>query len=446
MTLFKPPPPIERLPEDKIAPVYEHWRLRHLYSTFIGYAVFYFVRKNIPVAMPLLTRDLNIGNADLGKFLTFHDIVYGFSKFLNGILGDRSNPRYFMFTGLILSAIANLCFGFSSSVLVLGVWWVLNGWFQGMGFPPCARLLAHWFSRAERGRKWSIWNTSHQVGGAGILVLSGWLGEKFGWRSIFIVPALIAIVTSFFLLNRLRDTPESLGLPPVEEYRGEEPVPTTQAAQSMEEPQPIGAHAAEPEESFASILVKKVFSNPYIWLICFANFFIYIIRFSFFNWAVSYLTKVKGVSLGDASWMTASFEIAGLVGSLLSGWLADKAMGGRRSPVCLIYMAGTALSIYAFWKNPVGNVWIDLATISLVGFFIYGPQFLVGVMVTDLASKEAAATAIGLTGFFGYISGIISGWGLGYVADNQGWDPIFQILLWCCLAAAIPFSFCLKKS
>ena len=124
---------------------YRYWQRRILFSTIVGYAMFYFVRKNLSVAMPAMSRDLGIEKADLGLFLTLHGLLYGVSKLANGFVGDRANARTFMAAGLILSAGVNILFGLSSAVVTLGLLWMLNGWVQGMGFPPCARLMTHWF-------------------------------------------------------------------------------------------------------------------------------------------------------------------------------------------------------------------------------------------------------------------------------------------------------------
>ena len=409
---------------------YRYWRTRQLYTTFIGYAIFYFVRKNIPLALPLMERDLHLPKADLGKILTFHDIVYGISKFLNGMLGDRSNARYFMALGLLMSAVTNVFFGMNSTLGVLIAFWVLNGWFQGMGFPPCARVLSHWFSPRERGTFWGLWNTSHQVGLAAILVLAGYLGEWLGWRWIFYVPAAIAGAVALLVVERLRDTPASVGLPPVEVYSGEKPH------------HPEGAHqeAHQSREEFWGFLVRHVFKNPYIWCACISNFFIYVVRYGFVNWAPSYLQS-RQISLAGAGWMMAGFEVAGLLGSLVAGWLTDRFFGSRRGPVCLLYMLATTACIFAFWKLPSGSPWMYSVMLLLVGFLIYGPQFLVGVFTADLATRRAAASAIGMTGFFGYLSGVLSGWGLGKIVDLYGWDGAFQVLVVCALLAALPWAF-----
>ncbi len=452
LELFAPDPPASVFLKDpeEIDKSYRYWRIRQMYSTFIGYAVYYFVRQNMSIAMPLMEKALGITKTSLGAFLSLHKILYGVSKFLNGMLGDRANPRYFMVVGLFLSALMNILFGFSSAVVTLGVFWMINGWFQGMGFPPCARVLSHWFSPKERGTTWSIWNSSHQVGALSILILAGYLakqevnftlhipfltasGQPFSlhlgsWQLCFIVPALIAIAVSFFLLNRLRDTPGSLGLPPVEVYREEEGTKAEDAGKTLD------------GEAFRKFLRRYVFGNRYIWYICFANFFIYILRYAFLDWAPSCLYQMKGVALHHAGWMTAGFELFGAVGSIVAGYITDRYLNGRRAPVCVIFMLSTIGLIYLYWKAPAGNNWYITLLLVMLGFFIYGPQFLVGVMTADQATKHAAATAIGLTGFFGYLSGIISGWGLGWTVQHYGWDASFVFLMICAVFAAFFFT------
>jgi OPA family glycerol-3-phosphate transporter-like MFS transporter/OPA family sugar phosphate sensor protein UhpC-like MFS transporter len=65
----------------------------------------------------------------------------------------------------------------------------------------------------------------------------------------------------------------------------------------------------------------------------------------------------------------------------------------------------------------------------MAGFFIYGPQALIGITAANLATKRAAATAAGFTGLFGYASTLVSGVGLGYVVDHFGWSVGFGVLL-----------------
>src|SRR4051794_14795617 len=152
---------------------YRYWRFRILSASLVGYAIFYFVPTNIPVALPKMQEDLGDSKAQLGTILSVGGVVYGVSKFLNGFLGDRSNPRYFMATGLLLCAGANVLFGMSSALTALTVFWFFNNWAQGMGFPPCARNMGYWFSPKERGTTFGIWHIGHTAGAALTAILTG---------------------------------------------------------------------------------------------------------------------------------------------------------------------------------------------------------------------------------------------------------------------------------
>ncbi|HOY57365.1 MAG TPA: MFS transporter [Verrucomicrobiota bacterium] len=400
LSLFAPAPAAEVALEDpvEIKARYAYWQRRILISTIVGYALYYFVRKNFSIAMPGMGKELGIGKADLGLFLTLHGLLYGVSKFANGILGDRSNARTFMAAGLLLSAIVNVFFGFSSALLTLGVLWMLNGWIQGMGFPPCARLMTHWFPPRELATHFSIWNTSHSIGAGLVVVLCGYLAA-YHWRLCFFVPAGLAILGALYLLVSLRDTPPSLGLPEVE-----------------------GTRLKASDAGFSSALLRQVFGNKYIWLLGMASFCVYSIRYAVLDWGPTFLTEMKHVRLEHSGWMVAAFEVAGVAGMLISGWLTDRVFGGRGARLCVISMVLAGVSILLFWQLASQAVWLNTLLLGLAGFFIYGPQALVGIVVANLATKRLAATAIGFTSIFSYASTLVSGWGLGALVQHHGWN------------------------
>ncbi|HTY86265.1 MAG TPA: MFS transporter, partial [Candidatus Acidoferrum sp.] len=271
LSLFQPAPPAAVVLTDpvQIAASYRRWQIRVLFLSIIGYATFYFVRKNLGVAMPLMSQSLGLDKVAFGTFLTLHGVIYGVSKFANGFLADRANARTFMAFALLVSAILNLFFGFSSTVVVLGLLWLLNGWFQGMGFPPCARLMANWFPPKQLATKFSIWNSSHNLGSILIVLLCGFLvgGGFFApdWRLCFFVPAAIAGSVAVLLWFLLPDTPPSVGLPEVEGTR-------------------VAGSEFESPADFRAFLLRQVFGNKYIWLLATANFFVYTIRYAVFDW------------------------------------------------------------------------------------------------------------------------------------------------------------------
>ena len=384
---------------------FRYWQRRILITSLVGYAFFYLVRKNISFAMPGIKAQLGLTKADLGLFLTLHGVIYGVSKFLNGFVADRVNARWYMVIGLVLSAAMNLCFGFSSAVVTLGVFWVLNGWFQGMGFPPCARLMTHWFSPKELATKMSIWNTSHSFGAGAVAILAGYLAA-LGWRYIFWIPGVLAIFAAIVMAFRLRDTPTSVGLPEL---------PDT--------------HVADDQDSdFKKFIWRQVLTNPGIWVFAIANFFVYVVRYSFLDWGPTLLKEAKGVELHESGWLIAAFEASGVAGMLLSGWITDKVFGGRGARTCVFCMFMASLSAFAFWYAPSSTL-ANAVLLGCAGFFIYGPQALVGISAANLATKRAAATAVGFTGVFGYLSTTVSGWGLGKLVDVFGWNAGFLAII-----------------
>jgi len=387
---------------------YRRWQFRVLFLTISGYATAYLLRGNLSVAQPVMGNALYIDKDVLGLFLTLNGLLYGLSKFINGFLGDRANARAMMVTGIVVSAVLNIFFGLNSTAVALGLVWMMNGWFQGMAFPPCARLMTNWFSPKELATKMSIWNMSHQIGGGVILVLCGYL-VQYDWRYCFFVPAGIALLYAYVLSRTLPDTPPSLGLPDIE-----------------------GTASASGEQTgaeFRALVLKKVFMNPFIWVVSVSNFFVYIIRFVVFNWGPTILTEVKHLKIVHAAWMVAGFEWAGAIGALLAGWLTDRYFSGRAMRIALVYFVLAGTSLCLFWIIPTHSELVSAFFLCATGFFIYGPQSQVAIAAANLATKRYAATAVGLTSIFGYGSTLFSGWGLGWLVKHYSWDVGFKALM-----------------
>lgn len=397
-----------------------YWQRRILFATIVGYALYYFVRKNLSVAMPAMEQD-GISKGQLGMFLTAHGLLYGVSKFANGIIGDRVNARWFMPIGLAFCALINILFGLSATVLAFGLLWAINGWFQGIGYPPCARLMTHWFPPHQLATKMGTWNISHSLGAGIVVVMCGYL-VPYNWRLCFFVPAAFALVGAAWLAIVLRDTPESLGMPPIE---GTD-------------------HSDTHVGSLGSTLQRLVFANPYIWVLSIANFFVYSVRYGILDWGPTFLKQARGIDLSHATWLVAAYEISGLLGMLVGGWITDRVFGGRPARACFFYMIFCTVALLLFWMLP--NQWwlTSTALLCMAGFFVYGPQSLIGTAAANLATKRAAAAAVGLTGVFGYLSTVVTGVGIGSLVDEHGWDAGFLVFLVSGLIGTLLFACCWK--
>lgn len=403
---------------------YTYWRMRTLYATIIGYAAFYLVRQNFSMCIPGIMEEFSYTKVDLGWVATIFSIVYGIGKFVNGYLSDRSDARYFMAMGLFLSAVVSFFMGLGSGLFFFAVLWGLNGCFQSMGWPPCARLITHWFSPTELGSKWALWASSHQIGAVAIFGLGGFLIEQYGWRSAFIVPAFVSIGISLFLINRLRDTPKEVGLPPVEEYKGD----VTHVSHLYDERITIKE------------VITTVLANKLVWFMALANMCVYIPRMGIFIWAPTFLKEFKGVTLIIAGMQLVGFEIACLFGGIAAGWISDKFFLGRRGPVGSLFLIGLAISLFIVWKTPPGYPFLDTLFLMIAGFLLNGPQVLNGIATADFASKRAVGVATGVTGAFAYAGSAIAGVGIAFISERFGWGGGFMLFIMAALLGAFFFA------
>ena len=423
--LKEPPVQPEIQDGEKVKSMYAHWRLRIFYACFIGYTIFYLCKKNIAVALPGISDEFGYSMTELGILGSALYLTYGIGKFVNGVLADGSDVRKFLPLALIMTALANIAFALTPSVigifgldaklsatLLLGALtflWGVSGWFQSAGFPAVAKSLTYWYSNSERGTKWSLWSCSHQTGTFLSFILAGHIASHFGWRAAFLVPGILALVTAAWLFERLRDRPQSLGLPDIEVYNNE---PSAKKAAAGE----------EDNMTYVQIFKKYILCNKTIWMLAVAYIFVYIIRFGAEDWMIMYLTKAKaGITLADATNMIASLPLVGICGTVCAGLISDKVFKGKRAPVNLIYLIGVVAMLVLLKFNTINA--LNYVIIGLLGAFTYGPQMMIGgLCAVESSSKKVASAATGFTGTFGYVGAVFSATGTGFMVDKFGWN------------------------
>ena len=412
--------------------MYRSWRFKVFMGIFLGYAGFYLIRNNVSLVSAILKEHDIMNAAGIGIVANAVLFAYGLSKFFMAMLSDRANARYFMPIGLALSAIMNLLIAFvpvlSASVGLFAIMMFINGWFQGMGWPPSGRVLVHWFSTTERGWMTSIWNCAHNVGGAGVGLLSAWALDTFAtsdadWRPAFWAPAIAALIVALIALILVRDRPEALGLPPIEEYRND--------------PAKVKETSDMP---WKEMLFKHVLTNRVVVLLAITNVFVYTLRYGVLNWIPIYLTEqVHGVNVKEGILGFAIYEGAGIAGTLLCGWVSDKIFKGWRSGAGILFLAGVGIALLAYWLMPYSApIWVFYLLIAIIGGLIYGPVMLIGLQAIDLSPTNVAGTAAGFTGLFGYLLGAtLASSGVGLLIHNFGWNIAYGFLIVVAVVAVI---------
>ncbi len=392
---------------NNIAQLFKKAQWRFIISSMIVYMFFYITRKNLSMAQPAMLDEGVISKEVLGIIMTVHGVLYGLSRFANGFWADRLNGRIFMAIGLALSAAMNLFFGFSSWTILFAVFWIVNGWTLGMGFPACAKMLTHWIHPKELATKMALWNTSHSWGSVlalGLCSFIFYLG--YGWRWCFWVPAILAGVAAIYCFVAVKDGPTEAGLPELDlsDVRGDEGAHKTRIITNADRR-------------------RLVFGNKVIWFMALANFFVYVVRFGFLDWGPTFLKEYKQIPVTKGGLMIIAFEVAAVVGTIAAGWITDKFFAGRGARTCVFCMTFTGLCALGFWALPAGApIWQATLLLMGTGFFLYGPQALIGIIAAQQATNDAAAMANGVMGIMGYAATTVSGIGIALISKHYGWD------------------------
>jgi sugar phosphate permease len=291
--------------------------------------------------------------------------------------------------------------------------------FQSAGWGGLLSVLARWFPPRDWGTASGALSVSYQLGGAAAMafcaLLIGW-----GWRALFVVPALTLAFVGVALRSTLRADPSEVGLSLPDE--GETAPPA--------EPNAPAAPLSLGRRTWA--LLRQ---GPFL-MVCAMSFVLTLIRETFNNWLPAYFAAL-GSRADLASIKSALFPLLGCVGTLLAGWLSDRVTRGRRGPVMAVFLVGGGLSLLGLahpaalagrFGAPLDGTIVVLT--GLTGFFVLAPYSMVGggVLALDAGGRAAAATAAGLLDSVGYIGATAAGWGVARAVARMGWAPAFAIM------------------
>ncbi|RKQ35102.1 hexose-6-phosphate:phosphate antiporter [Kocuria tytonis] len=404
--------------------------LKAFFVVFLTYMAMYLIRNNFKAAQPMLKEQMGLSTLELGYIGLAFSITYGLGKTLLGYFIDGKNTKRIISFLMVCASLSVLLMGiflsaFGSVIGVFIVLWGLNGVFQSVGGPASYSTISRWAPRAKRGRYLGFWNASHNIGGALAGGVALWGANTFFGGNVvgmFLFPAVIGLAIGLIGLFIGKDDPEELGWNRSEEIFGEAIEEENTKAESMTQ-----------WEIFRSYILR----NPWIWILCVANVFVYIVRIGIDNWAPLYVTEQLHFDAGDAVNTIFYFEIGALIASLLWGYISDL-LKGRRAVVALGCMV---LIIFAvgMYKNATSVPMVNIA-LFLLGALIFGPQLLIGVSLVGFVPKRAISVANGMTGTFAYLFGdSMAKVGLAAIADPEssglnlfgmtlhGWPAVFTV-------------------
>lgn len=439
-----------------ISPAHRTWRIKVFIATWLSYVGFYFCRRPFSAAKSAIGEQNHWDAKTLGNIYAAYLIAYALGQFLASRMGPRLGPRKNVLLGMGLSILVTLAMGIALSPWVMAGLIAVNGLAQATGWSGNVGTMANWFHKHERGKVMGVWSTNFTIGAitAG-LVMARVLGDggpaTQPWAWCFYVGAgvLTLVWIQFYFLQR--DRPESVGLDPIDD-------PIT-AVDESQEPEPPPPAIAMSSRAHRNALVRAWFrwransqarSKVYLSrdakinlaLVAGFYFFSKLVRYAIWSWAAYFLEEKYKLSGRAANTYAIAFDICGVPGVFLTGWISDKYFKSRRAGIAFVMMLGMTGATGLLILFGGTSVTAFVVLLGVVGFFLYGPDALLsGAGAMDIGSRRAATFAAAVISGFGSLGPIVQEVIVPRVYDEKtsGMGPVFAILF---ISAACAAVFC----
>lgn len=169
----------------------------------VTYVIALFGRLSYSSVMVALIADGSMDKAQAGLIGTALFIVYGVCQIFSGLIGDRISPKKMVFIGLMGSGLLNLLMGITGQYIAMLVLWSCNGVFQSMLWSPVARIFAEQMPPDERKNACSNVAVTYPLATVLTYLLASVMLSVWNWRSIFIISAIVILVTGLYWLHRM---------------------------------------------------------------------------------------------------------------------------------------------------------------------------------------------------------------------------------------------------
>lgn len=384
--------------KDYTEKMFRSTRMKSFWAFSFAYAIYYVCRLSFNVAKPALVNNNILTPTELGVIGSAVFITYAVGKFVNSAVADHSNIVRYLSVGLFFSALANFAMGMNTSAIVLTIIWGFNGWVQSMGVGPCVVALSRWYDDRERGSYYGFWSVAHNVGEGITFVATAAIITTFGWKAGFNFAGVMGLLGVLVAIMFMKDSPAACGFRPI-----------------------IKVQNATEEIDNKEVLKHQwdVIKNPAIWILAVASCCMYVARYGVNSWGVFFLENGKGYTTIEAASIISVNSIVGIVGTVVSGWLSDRFLKGKRNLMTIVVSLINTLSLAAFLFAPSGNTWFSIISLSIFGITL-GIQlcFLGGLLATDISHKSASGIALGMMGVFGYAGAAAGEFLTGFMIDK----------------------------
>ncbi|KFQ11906.1 Glucose-6-phosphate translocase, partial [Leptosomus discolor] len=358
-----------------------------------------------------------------GLITSSQSAAYAISKFVSGVLSDQMSARWLFSSGLLMVGLVNVVFSWSSTVTAFAGLWFLNGLAQGLGWPPCGKILRKWFEPSQFGTWWAILSTSMNLAGGLGPIVAALVSLNYDWRMTLSFSGFICVVVSFVCLVLIKNEPSDVGLPNIEQ----------------------GAKKGKKGSSSDNSTLTELLLSPYLWVLSTGYLVVFGVKTCCTDWGQLFLIQERGQSMLVGSSYMSALEIGGLVGSIAAGYLSDRAVarvglssyGNPRHALLLSMMAGMCVSMFLFRVTVTGDSPFCLAFFLPlpVSAFADLPFSYPGEAGKIETHKRCEVSCLS----FLTVGGFLAGLPFSTIAKHYSWATAFWVAEITCTGSTVAF-------
>lgn len=369
---------------------------------FITYSLAYLDRANYGFgAAAGLAEDLNITPAISSLLGALFFLGYFCFQVPGGIYAEKHSAKRLIFWSLVLWGALAAATGMVHNVVLLAAIRFLLGVAESVVMPAMLIFLSHWFTRAERSKANTFLFLGNPITVLWMSILSGYLVNAFGWRGMFIIEGVPAILWAGIWWLVYADRPRDAKWLSEAEKRA---IDSALAAEQQ---------AIKPVKNY-----REAFRSPKVLALAFIHFFWNIGMYGFIMWLPSMLKSASGMGIVATGWLSAAPYLLAVPLMLAASWFSDKYQ--QRKAIVLLFLGLGAICFIASFSIGPAHFWLSWVLLVIAGGAMYTPYGPFFAAIPEMIPRNVVAGAMSFVVCFGALGSFIGAWIVGYLNGLTG--------------------------
>ncbi|WP_447873857.1 MFS transporter [Serratia fonticola] len=395
---------------------------------FITYSLAYLDRANFSFASAAgINDDLGItkGMSSLLGALFF--LGYFFFQIPGAIYAERRSVKKLIFWCLILWGGSASLTGMVSNIPMLAAIRFILGVVEAAVMPAMLIYISNWFTKSERSRANTFLILGNPVTVLWMSVVSGYLIHAFGWREMFIIEGVPAVIWAFCWWVLVKDKPSQVGW------------------LSDQEKLALQQQLAEEQKGIKAVRnYGEAFRSRNVILLCMQYFAWSIGVYGFVLWLPSILRSGMQMGMVEAGWLSSVPYLAATIAMIVVSWASDK-MQNRKLFVWPLLLIG-ALAFFASYAIGPNHFWISYGLLVVAGAAMYAPYGPFFAIIPEMLPRNVAGGAMALINSMGALGSFFGSWFVGYLNGATGSPAASYMFMAIALLASVGLTLIVKPA